>query len=100
MLNQNAFEEDSIRLWMATGRKKLTRASPPRSVLPGEICKRHGLFTSPAHLPSYSIKEPGIQTPISWLLGDISLPYSGSAGFPNEVVFLASAPRLWFIGLL
>ena len=37
----------------------------------------------------YSIKEPGIQTPIRWLLGDISLPYSGSAGFPNEVVFLA-----------
>ena len=41
-----------------------------------------------------SIKEPGIQTPTSWLCWDISLPSSWSAGFLNKVVFLAATPHL------
>ena len=48
---------------------------------------------------SDSIKETGIQTRIRWFIGDTSLLSSRSAGFPNQVVFLASAPRLPFIGL-
>ena len=49
---------------------------------------------------SDSVKETGIQTLIRWFYGDPSPPSSRSAGFPNKVVFLASAPRLLFIDLL
>ena len=39
-----------------------------RLAIPGDICKIKGLFTLFPHLPHlYSIKEPGIQTPIRWL---------------------------------
>ena len=43
--------------------------------------------------PSDSVKELGIQTLTRWLLWDISLPSSWSAGFPNKI-FLASIPCL------
>ena len=43
---------------------------------------------------SDSIKEPGIQAPIRWLLRDVSLPSIWSAGFLNKVIFFASPPLL------
>ena len=56
------------------------------------------LSSHPPHL--CSIKEPGIQSTIRWLFWDISLPSSWSDGFLITVIFLASIPRLWYIGLL
>ena len=57
-------------------------------------------FTSSSPPPLCAIKETGIQTPIRWFFGVTSLASSWSASFPNKVVFLASTPRLRFIGLL
>ena len=45
-------------------------------------------------------KQPGIQTQVRWLFWDASLPSSPSASSPNKVIFLASAPHLWFIGFI
>ena len=56
-------------------------------------------FLLPHLLPLCAIKETGIQSPIRWLFWDFSLPSSWSAGLPNKVIFLASKPRLRFIGL-
>ena len=83
-------------------KKKETNTSPPRGWSFQEMfCKTDGPFTLlPHHLSlSESIKENGIQTPIRWFFRDTSLPSPRSAGFPNKVIFLASAPRLRLIGL-
>ena len=73
-------------LWMAIGKQKLTHSSPhpPMLAKPGQT---NGLFTLlPPLLPfSVLLKETGIQTPIIWFWGDVSLPSSWSAGFPNKV---------------
>ena len=50
----------------------------------------------PCFFLSDSIRETGIQTTTRWLLWDITLPSSQSAGFPNKVVFLASTPCLLY----
>ena len=47
----------------------------------------------------FYFKKPGTQTTTRWLVWDISLPSSQSAGFLNKVVFLGPAPCLWSIGL-
>ena len=83
-------------------KRKETNTSPPRGWTFQEMfCKTDGPFTLLPHRLSLSvfIKETGIQTQIRWFFGDTSLPSSQSADFPNEVAFLASAPRLRFIGL-
>ena len=86
---------DPIHLWMAARKKKLTHPLPEAG---HSRVYLHNLwasyFTSLSPLPLCSIKETGIQTPIRCFFGDISLPSSGSASFPNKVVFLASTPRL------
>ena len=38
--------------------------------------------------------ESGFQSPVRWLLWDVSLPSSWSASFLSKVVFLASTPHL------
>ena len=90
---------DPVHLWMATRKKKLTHPLPEAG-RSGDICKTYGLFTLLLHLPPTLcvIKETGIQTPIRWLFWDFSLPPSQFASFLNKVVFLASTPRLQFIG--
>ena len=50
--------------------------------------------------PTWSIKEPCIQTLIRGLFWDISLPSDRSDGFPDKIVFLASTAYFWFIGPL
>ena len=70
-----------------------------RLAILGDIYKINGLFTLFPHLPYlYSIKEPGIQTPIRW---DIILSYFETLVclFFISQVFLASVPCFWFIGL-
>ena len=47
-----------------------------------------------------SIKEPDIQTPTRWFYWDTRLPFSRSASSLHKVIFLASAPHLWFIGFI
>jgi len=48
MLNQNAFVQDPVYLWMTTERKELTHPLPGLAI-PGDICQNNGLyfFTSP-----------------------------------------------------
>ena len=88
-------------------KKRLTHPSKgwpfPEMFLKTERLKTLSLYFSTASLslfclltlvphcfsPSDSVKELGIQTPTRWLLWDISLPSSRSAGFPNKVLFLA-----------
>ena len=85
---------------MAVRKKKLTHPLPKAGHSRGYLQNlRPFYFTSSPPPPLCAIKETGIQTPIRWFIGDTSLPYSRSASFPNKVIFLASTPRLWFIGL-
>ena len=87
-------------LWMARWREKVTHLLL-RLAIPGDICQNNGLFTLFDHLPSSVFyKRTGIQTFTRWFLRDISLLSSQSDSFPSKFVFQASAPRLWFIGLL
>ena len=87
---------------MAAEKKKLTHPLPEAGHSRRCFARLMALFTLLPHRLSLSdsVKETGIQTPIRWFFRDTSLPSSRSAGFPNKVVFLASAPRLRFIGLL
>ena len=66
-----------------------------RLAILGDVCKINGLFlcflTSPY---LWSIKEPGIWTPIRSLFWGTSLPSSQSASFLNKVIFLVSTPHL------
>ena len=83
-------------------RKEKANTSPPRGWPFQEMfCKTGGPFTLLPHALSLSdsVEETGIQTQMRWFFGDTSLPSSRSAGFPNKVVFPASAPRLRFISL-
>ena len=84
ILNWSVFIQNPVHLWTA-GRKKLTHPFP-------KVC--YSFFFSllyvltSAHL--CSVKEPGIQTQVRWLLWDICLSSSRSAGFLSKVIFLAS----------
>ena len=83
-------------------KKKETNTSPHGGWSFQEMFfKTDGPFALLPHCLSLSdsIKETGIQTQIGRFFRDTSLPPSPSAGFPNKVVFLASTPRLRFIGL-
>ena len=85
---------------MATKKKKLTHPLPEAGHSRGHLQNLWPFyFTSSSPPPPCAIKETGIQTLIRWLFWDFSLLSSWSASFPNKVVFLASTPHLWFIGL-
>ena len=91
---------DPVRLWMAARKKKLTQPLPQAGHSRGQLQNLWPFyFISSSPPPLCSLKETGIQTPIRCFFGDISLPSSQSADFPNKVVFLASIPHLRFIGL-
>ena len=91
---------DPVHLWMAARKKKLTHPLPEAGHSRGHLqILPASYFTSSSPPPLCAIKETGIQTPIRWLFRDISPPSSRSAGFLNKVLFLASTPRLRFIGL-
>ena len=85
-LNQNAFLQDPLHLWMATGREKLTVPSL-RLAIPGDIFARLIAFLLYflTFLPT-PIKQSGIQTPRRWLFCDRSLPLFQSTTFPNKVI--------------
>ena len=54
-------------LWMAGCKKEeINTSPPPRLAIPGDICKKYGLFyfTSSSPPPLCAIKEAGIQIPI------------------------------------
>ena len=55
ILNQNAFLQDPLHLWMATGREKLTLSSLTLAI-PGDICRINSLFTLLPHLPPHPYK--------------------------------------------
>ena len=104
MLNQSAFVQGNILTlstpWMAARKKKLTHPFPEAGHSRGYLQNLWPFYFISSSLPPLcAIKETGIQTPIRWLFWDFSLPSSRSASFPNKVVFLASTPRLRFIGL-
>ena len=84
ILNWSVFMQNPVHLWTA-GRKKLTHPLP-------KVCYSFFFFLlyffTFAHLRS--VKEPGIQTQVRWLLWDICLTSFRSAGFLNKVIFLAS----------
>ena len=91
---------DPVHLWMAARKKTLTHPLPEAGHSWGHLQNLWPFhFTSSSPPPLCAIKETGTQTTIRWFSGDISLPSSWSAGFPNKVVFLASTPFLQFIGL-
>ena len=91
---------DPGHLWMAARKKKFTHPLPEAGHSRGYLQNLWPFyFTSSPPPPLCSIKETDIQTRIRWFFGDTSLPSSWSAGFPNKVIFLASAPHLRFIGL-
>ena len=92
---------DPDHLWMAARKKKLTHPLPEAGHSRKHLENlRPFYFTSSSPPLLCSIKETGIQTPIRWFWGNISLPSSQSAGFLNKVIFLSSTPCLQFIGLL
>ena len=81
-------------------RKEETNTSPPQG------WPFQGIFAKfMALLLYFLISYPSLcykrnwHPPIRWFIGDTNLPSSRSAGFPNKVILLASAPRLRFIGL-
>ena len=84
--------------WLQEGRNKHTPSPgwPFQETLARVMGFLLYSITSPALC---SMKEPGTETPIRWLFWDISLPSFHSASFLIEVIFLASTPRLQFIGL-
>ena len=103
MLNQSAFVQGSILTPSTCGRLQERRNEhipSPRLAIPGDICKTYGLFTSSSPPPLCSIKETGIQIPIIWFFGDISLPSSRSASFPNKSCSLPQHLNSRFTGLL
>ena len=92
---------DPVHLWMAARKKKLTHPLPEAGHSRWYLQNLWPFYFTSSSLPLLcAIKKTGIQSPIRWLFWDFSLPSSLSASLPNKVVFLASTPRLWFIGLL
>ena len=84
----NAFVQDPVQLWMATGRKKLhslPKAGHSRRCLQ-DLWPLYFTFSPP--LPFCFVKKPSIQTLIDGCFGDSSLPSSPSAGFPNKIFTL------------
>ena len=72
---------DPVHLWMAARQRKLTHPLPEAGHSRGYLQNVWPFyFTSPPPPPLCAIKETGIQTPIKWLIWDISLPSSPSAG--------------------
>ena len=95
MLNQNTFPSGPCPPVDGYRKEKINTFLPGGWPFQEIVVRLMVFFTLHPHFPHRcSIKEPGIQTLIRWLFWDISLPSSGSAGFLNKVIFLASTPHL------
>ena len=84
-----------------TDRKEINTYPTLKLAIPGNICETYDLFTLLPHLLHTSLFYKKTRyPPTRWLFWDISWPSSPPVCFLNKVVFLASTPHLWFIGLL